>query len=134
MPNEVTIKPLNVDPVGFGAEPQSPRQFAGSLTDRTVAELEELLQTLETEVAHPTARSQARRELDEVVFELERRETDRRTRERRQSNLNDLRDRNAQPVMTAEPGVWVGGRPLDDRERADLATFIRWVVRQGGSA
>ncbi len=133
MPNEVTIKPLNVDPVGFGAEPQSPRQFAGSLTDRSVADLEGLLQNLEAEVAHPTARSQARRELDEVVWELERRETDRRTQQRRQANLNDLRDRNAQPVTTAEPGVWVGGRPLDDRERADLATFVRWVVR-GDSA
>ena len=127
MPNEVKPSHLNVDPVGFGAEPQSPRQFAGSLSDRSVDDLEELLQALETEVAQPNARSQARRELDEVIWELERRETDRRTWERRQSNLNDLRERNVQPV-TSEPGVWVQGRPLDARERADLATFIRWVV------
>jgi hypothetical protein len=32
--------------------------------------------------------------------------------------------------MATEPGVWVQGRPLDDRERSDLATFIRWVMAQ----
>ena len=57
---------------------------------------------------------------------MERRETDRRTQERRQSNLNDLRERSVQPV--SEPGVWVHGRSLDGRERADLAAFIRWVM------
>ena len=129
MPNEVTIKPLNVDPVGFGAEPQSPRQFAGSLTDRTVEELEELLQALEVEVARPNARGQARRELDEVLWELERREADRRTQERRAANI--IASGQGDSESTAgDPGVWVHGRPLDDRERDDLATFVRWVVAQ----
>ena len=91
MPNEVTIKPLNVDPVGFGAEPQPPRQFSGSLMDRTVEELEELLQALETELAQPNARGQARRELDEVVWELEHREADRRAQGRMDANITPSR-------------------------------------------
>ncbi|CAN5678763.1 hypothetical protein BH20ACT21_BH20ACT21_12680 [soil metagenome] len=132
MPNEIRITDLTVDPVGIGAEPQSPQQFTGSLMDRTVEELEDLLQALETELAQPNARGQARRELDEVVWELERREADRRTQERRRGNITaSLQD--DVKSMDGEPGVWVHGRSLDARERADLATFIRWVVR-GNSA
>jgi hypothetical protein len=127
MLNEMKWSHLNVDPVGFGAEPQSPRQFAGSLTDRTFAELEELLQSLETEVAQPNGRGQARRELDEVLWELERREADRRTQERRDANITASRQGDAES-MAGGPGVWVHGRSLDERERADLATYIRWVV------
>jgi hypothetical protein len=130
MPNEIHVPDLPLDPVGLGGKPQSPGQFAGSLADRSVKELEELLEMLETEVAQPNARSQARRELDETLWELERRETDRRTQERRQANIGASRQRNAES-MAAEPGVWVHGRPLNDRERGDLATFIRWVVKGG---
>ncbi len=129
MPNEIRTTDLPVDPVGIGAEPQSPRQFTGSLMDRTVEELEELLQMLEAEVAQPNARGQARRELDEVVWELERREADRRTQERRHANITASRQGDAES-MSGEPGVWVHGRPMNDRERADLATFVRWVVAQ----
>ena len=127
MLNEIRITDLTVDPVGIGAEPQSPRQFTGSLMDRTVAELEELLKMLEAEVAQPNARGQARRELDEVVWELERREADRRTQERRTANITASRQGDSES-MAGEPGVWIHGRPLDERERADLATYIRWVV------
>jgi len=129
MPNEIRITDLPVDPVGIGAEPQSPRQFTGSLMDRTLEELEELLQALESEVAQPNARGQARRELDEVAWELERREAGRRTQERRNANITASRQGDA-VSMAGKPGVWVHGRPLGDRERADLATFIRWVMAQ----
>lgn len=109
-------------------QPQSSAQFAGSLADRSVTELEELLQALEAELTQPNARGQARRELDEVVWELERRQAERRTQERRRATITASRRTDAES-MAAEPGVWVHGRPLDERERQDLATFIRWVVK-----
>jgi hypothetical protein len=50
-------------------------------------------------------------------------EADRRTQERRETNINALHETNSES-MAGEPGVWVHGRPLEDRERGDLATFI----------
>jgi hypothetical protein len=94
--------------------------------DKSYQELEELLHSLEGEVAQPNPSGRVRHELDEVAWELERRQSARRTRERRQANVEG-RQTDAES-MAAQPGVWVHGRPLDERERQDLATFIRWVV------
>ncbi len=122
----------SADPVAVGhynAAPSTPKVFAASLVDKTDEQLEELLRTLEEELAQPpNARGHVRRELEEVVWEIERREATRRTRERRQTNVEG-RQIDAES-MGDEPGVWVHGRPLDERERQDLATFIRWVMAQ----
>jgi len=132
------VKSKSVDPVRVGdvnrvEAVQTPRGFAASLVDMTDDQLNELLLALEEEVVQPNAPGRVRRELDEVLWELDRRTAAQRTRERRQANIEGLRQGNADPV-TFEPGVWVHGRSLDERERQDLAAFIRWVVREGGSA
>jgi hypothetical protein len=108
----------------------TPRQFAGALADMTEPELDELFHALEDDLRHGKAGSSTRRDLDEVVWELQRRETDRRTRERRQANIVASRKADAVSI-DGEPGVWVHGRPLDDRERGDLAVFIRWAMATG---
>jgi hypothetical protein len=131
--NESHIRPLAADPApGMARDSTSfdnvtPRQFAGSLPDKTETELEEILGALEDELRHGNAGSSTRRDLDEVVWELNRREMARRTQERRRANIDASRQANVES-MADKPGVWVQGRPLDERERKDLATFIRWVM------
>jgi hypothetical protein len=122
-----TPDPVAVDSFNAVGEVSTPRAFAASLVDKRDEELMELLHALEAKLAQPNAPGRVWRELDEVVWEIERRETARRTRERRQANVEGLRHRNRES-MADDPGVWVHGRPLDDRERKDLAAFIRWVV------
>jgi hypothetical protein len=134
--NEAHLPPLAVDPAPGMARDRSsfnnvtPRQFAGSLADKTETQLDELLHALEDDLRHGNARTSIRRELDEVVWELQRREADRRTQERRKANIAASRQGDAES-MAGEPGVWVHGRALDERERGDLAAFIRWVVKGG---
>jgi hypothetical protein len=134
--NEAHLPPLTVDPApGMARDLMSsgnitPRQFAGALADRTETELDELLRALEDDLRHGRAASSTRRDLDEIVWEVQRREATRRTQERRRSNIDDSRRRDVES-MAGEPGVWVHGRALDARERGDLATFIRWVVKGG---
>jgi hypothetical protein len=91
--------------------------------DELVAELERL----DAELASQNPRSRAAYERHLVEGELARYNQARTIQERRKANLRDLRTGD---VMPLDPGVWVHGRPLDERERSDLATFIRWVMAE----
>jgi hypothetical protein len=78
--------------------------------DKTDGHLEALLRALEEELIHPNPQGLVRRELDEVVWELERRAADRRRSERRQANIDTQRESNA-PSIAVELGVGVHGGP-----------------------
>jgi hypothetical protein len=90
-------------------------------------QLEALLRSVEEELNHPNVRGQVRRQLDEVVWEIERRESAHRTRLRRQANIAAQHDIN-QPDADPGPPVFVQGRPLDGRELRDLDARILWTI------
>jgi hypothetical protein len=94
-------------------------------------QLEDLLRALEEELTQPNAPGRVRRQLDETIWEMERRDAARRRRERRQANVTAQHDLNRQEVDLGPP-VFVQGRPLDDRELADLDARIAWVANRGG--
>jgi hypothetical protein len=124
------IRPLEHDPAPGMAAAASRQDFEAWVQTASEQELVVELKKLDEELASPNARSQAAYERHAVDRELARYEQARTIQERREANLSDLRARNAKPLHEEPPGVWVHGIPLDDRERKDLAIFIRWVMSQ----
>jgi hypothetical protein len=128
--NRATADPVRVGDYNALGDAPTPRAFAASLMEMTVEQLEELLHKLEESVKQPNAPGSARREQVEVAWELERRQTARSTRQRRQASISAQHDFDRQDVE-AGPPVFAHGRPLDERELRDLDARIAWVVSRG---
>lgn len=64
-----------------------------------------------------------------MLWEIERRQSARKTQERRQANIAAQHDLSRQEVEDGPP-VFVLGRPLQERELADFDARVRWLIQQ----